>query len=87
MPASAARDYVIANVGARPADRDAIDKRILQSFFDGTGKIINSQDEVGGYPEVKEPVRRTLTLPDDGQSIEQWLAPFTREVEGPQAEG
>ncbi|MFP4158054.1 MAG: polysaccharide lyase family 1 protein [Opitutales bacterium] len=86
MPAEAAREYVLANVGARPADRDEIDKRILQTLLDGTGKIINSQDEVGGYPEVKEPVRRPLTLPDNGQSIEDWLAPFTREVEGPQAE-
>ena len=42
------------NAGARPWDRDKIDARIVQEAFEGTGRIINSEQEVGGYPAMKE---------------------------------
>lgn len=38
-------------VGARPWDRDPIDQRIITAALDGTGRIINSETEVGGYPD------------------------------------
>ncbi len=56
--ASNAYDRVLAGVGAvRPA-RDSVDRRILQEVATGTATfgrngIIDSQDEVGGYPELK----------------------------------
>jgi hypothetical protein len=37
-------------VGARPWDRDAVDARIVQQAVQGTTAIIDSQDDVGGYP-------------------------------------
>jgi hypothetical protein len=43
-------DNVLANCGARPWDRDPIDARIVADVRNGTGKIIDSEQEVGGYP-------------------------------------
>ena len=39
-----------ANVGARPWDRDAIDTRIVDLALSGSGAIIDSEADVGGYP-------------------------------------
>ncbi len=57
LPASDVRKYVLDNAGARPWDRDAIDRRIVQQVRDGTSRIPDSEREVGGYPELSE-VRR-----------------------------
>jgi pectate lyase len=54
LPASEVREYVLANAGARPWDRDAIDRRIVQQVREGTGKIPDSEQEVGGYPNLPE---------------------------------
>jgi hypothetical protein len=47
------KDLVLENSGARPWDRDEIDKRIIQQVKNGTNQIIDSEQEVGGYPQVK----------------------------------
>jgi hypothetical protein len=44
------QDRVIREAGARPWDRDAIDGRIVADVIEGRGAIINSEQEVGGYP-------------------------------------
>jgi hypothetical protein len=41
---------VLANTGARPWDRDALDRRIVQDVRDGTGRVIDDEKDVGGYP-------------------------------------
>ncbi|TCS15943.1 pectate lyase [Caulobacter sp. BK020] len=41
---------VLANAGARPWDRDAVDRRIVQEVGKGTGRVIDDENEVGGYP-------------------------------------
>lgn len=41
---------VLATCGARPEMRDPIDARIVDDVRKGTGKIIDSESEVGGYP-------------------------------------
>ncbi len=69
--------HVLKYSGARPADRDAVDKRLVEEFYNGSGKIINSQDEVGGYPKA-EPVYRELR--DCNGDIEKWLRRYTYEV-------
>ena len=43
----------------------------------GTARIIDSQDEVGGYPK-HEPVTRALDVPDKGRRA--WLEKLAREV-------
>jgi len=54
LSSSSAKDWVLANAGARPADRDAVDTRIVNDVINGTGKQINSQDEVGGWPNLEQ---------------------------------
>jgi len=70
--------YVLSNAGARPASRDSVDQRIINSVRTREGSIIDSQEEVGGYPDL-EPVHRKLTIPD--QNIQEWLEKMAEEVE------
>ncbi|MBC8868681.1 MAG: hypothetical protein H8E44_04660, partial [Planctomycetes bacterium] len=89
-PVGEVRDWVLANAGARPADRDPVDARVVQQIRSRTGKILKSQVDVGGWPELAEN-RRKLTVPDnpngddnrDGYTnLEEWLHGFTADVEG-----
>lgn len=43
---------ILANAGAVLPQRDSIDARIITEVENGTGEIIDSQDDVGGYPEI-----------------------------------
>jgi pectate lyase len=54
MPSTQVQDAVIANAGARPWDRDDIDRRILADTIEGRGAIIDSEQQVGGYPKHPE---------------------------------
>ena len=54
LPSAQVQDAVIANAGARPWDRDDVDRRILADTIEGRGRIIDSQEQVGGYPQQKE---------------------------------
>jgi len=54
LPSAKVQDAVIANVGARPWDRDDTDRRIVADVIEGRGEIIDSQEDVGGYPQMKE---------------------------------
>jgi pectate lyase len=65
------REHVLRYSGARPADRDAVDRRIVEQVRNGTGRIINCvapngttrcNRNGGGWPST--PLnRRALTLP------------------------
>lgn len=81
---------LINTSGAYPSARDSIDQRIISDLSSRTGRIIDSQDEVGGYPS-STPFIRSLTLPSspngdsDGDgytNLEEWLHDFARTVEG-----
>ena len=76
----AAREHVKRFVGARPAQRDAIDQRIIDSAFNGSAKIINSQTDVGGYPSY-QPVSRALVVPTKNRR--EWLEKLALEVTTP----
>ena len=54
MPAARVEEYVLANAGARRWDHDPVDERILRETRAGTGRVINTEAEVGGYPALKE---------------------------------
>jgi pectate lyase len=54
LPAIDVQDAVIENAGARPWDRDDIDRRIVANVIEGRGAIIDSETEVDGYPVVPE---------------------------------
>lgn len=51
LPSVEVQDWVIANAGARPWDRDDVDRRIVANVIEGRGKIIDHESEVGGYPQ------------------------------------
>ncbi|NRB20322.1 MAG: right-handed parallel beta-helix repeat-containing protein [Rhodobacteraceae bacterium] len=52
LPSSEVVDSVLENAGARYPALTATDARIIQSVIDGTGSIIDSPDDVGGYDPV-----------------------------------
>jgi len=60
---------VLASCGATLPLRDAVDNRIVREVKAGTGRIINSQNEVGGWPELKSDLPPKDTdrdgMPDD----------------------
>ncbi|HUQ69454.1 MAG TPA: hypothetical protein VM165_08030 [Planctomycetaceae bacterium] len=56
--------WVLQNAGARPRDRDAVDVRIVSEVVQRTGQIIDSQDDVGGWPALPE-THRTLEAAGD----------------------
>lgn len=78
LPSEDLLDYMVKNVGARPNDRDEIDRRIIQDLLDRSGEIIDSQEEVGGYPKHPESYHR-LDIPE--KDIESWLNKLARELE------
>ncbi|QRV17982.1 hypothetical protein JMJ58_23660 (plasmid) [Haloterrigena salifodinae] len=69
---------MLSGVGARPAH----DERILKHVCEGTGAIIDSQEDVGGYPDFEE-MTHALDVPDNG--LDEWLAQWARAVEDPAA--
>ncbi|MDR6550069.1 hypothetical protein [Paenibacillus qinlingensis] len=83
-------DWVLDNVGARPADRLPYENTIINNVRNGTGAIIDSIVEAGGWPVVQNNTR-TLVLPtspnadDDADgytNLEEWLETYSAEVEG-----
>jgi|SRR5690554_11657 len=68
-------EHVLQNVGARPWQRDSIDRRIIDSVRNKTGKIIDSQEEVGGYPHTKASYR-ALKVPANSADVPAWLESF-----------
>lgn len=92
------REHVLKYSGARPADRDAVDSRIISQTRAGTGRIINCvaangttrcQRNGGGYPSLAVN-RRALTLPANPKEVtasgytnlELWLHRMAAQVEG-----
>lgn len=48
-----AYERVLAGAGAVLPERDAVDTRIVNEVRNGTGKIIDDEEQVGGWPELK----------------------------------
>lgn len=89
---------VLTRAGARPADRDAVDKRIIEAVRNRTGRTINCvapngtarcERNAGGWPNLPMN-KRTLTLPSNPNEVtpsgytrlELWLHEMAAEVEG-----
>ena len=77
MPAIDVQDHVLANAGARPWDRDDIDRRILENAIEGRGKHIDSETEVGGYPKHAE-TRQVFVPADWDRDTMEPLKPLPR---------
>jgi len=63
LPSNQVEQYVLANAGARPWDRDHHDVRVLADVAEGRGRIIDRESEVGGYPQ-QEITRREFNPAD-----------------------
>ena len=91
-------DRVLAYAGARPTDRDVVDKRVVQTVKSRNGQIINCvasdgstrcSKNAGGWPTYAQN-RRTLTLPSNPNSVasngytnlENWLHSMDLNVAG-----
>jgi hypothetical protein len=81
--------FVLANAGARPADRDEVDARLVSEVSGRTGRLfVQSQNEVGGWPVLAFNTRR-LTTPNNPHNVaasgytllEEWLHSFSATVE------
>jgi hypothetical protein len=57
IAASAFQAYedVLTNAGARLPCLDAVDRRVLNDVRNGTGRIVNTPSEVGGWPDLTQP--------------------------------
>jgi hypothetical protein len=90
--------WVLGNAGARPADRDSVDKRVVSSVRNRTGQIINCvssngtsrcSKNAGGWPSYAYN-HRALTLPSNQSSIasngysnlENWLNTMDKSING-----
>ena len=89
MKSSKVEEFVIDNVGARPAERDAVDTRIVGDVIHRSGRIIDTPYQVGGWPNL-EKNRTTHSLPNnpfgdsDGDgytNIEEWFHEMASKVE------
>lgn len=80
LPVEQTEAYVLKNAGARPMARDEVDQRIIKDYLNRTGKIIDSQDQVGGYPKAA-PTYRKLEVPAKASDIEPWLEGYRSQVE------
>ncbi len=78
LPSEELEKHNLANAGARPADRTPHDERIIDQVRNRTGSFIESQTEVGGYPELAVTTHE-LTVPNGGTRA--WLRSWARRVE------
>lgn len=64
IPAVDVQRTVLANVGARPWDRDMRDVLLIAEVAEGRGEIIDHERQVGGYPPVVEATRKPFNPAD-----------------------
>jgi hypothetical protein len=83
------KDYVLANAGARPSDRDNVDQRAVDDVINDTGDLIDwhtdlGSDGLGGYQALAENAG-AWTMPADPHNVEasgyttleEWLHDFS----------
>ena len=58
LPTENLKAHLLENSGARPWNRDEVDKRIIKEVSESQNRIIDSENEVGGYPESKPTYRK-----------------------------
>lgn len=69
--------HVARFAGARPAQRDPIDQRIVAQALAGTARVIDSQNDVGGYPQY-EAAQQQVEVP--AKDRRGWLEKLARQV-------
>ncbi|AKM08589.1 Pectate lyase [Pelagerythrobacter marensis] len=96
LPSADVETTLLATAGARPWDRGEEEIRVLFYIAEGRGEIIDSEDEVGGYPELPEtaaPFReadwdlgtmtpRNGSYPGQKAGAQEHLSPRDRQMRG-----
>lgn len=80
IPAKKLESHHINAVGSRPAARTPQDERVISQLINRSGKIIDSQSEVGGYPDFSA-THQELEIPRDQDNVNDWFKNYTRKVE------
>lgn len=94
LPASEVETHVLATAGARPWDRSEMELRVLFFIAEGRGEVIDSEAEVGGYPEfdataapfdkrdwdMTSMTTRSGTMPGQKAGAQEHLSPRDREM-------
>jgi hypothetical protein len=88
MDVSKVEGYTLQYAGSRPADRDAVDARVIGNIRARRGDIIDSQSQVGGWPNlavnqraVALPANPNVTNASGYTNLELWLQDMARAVE------
>jgi hypothetical protein len=81
LTAQAAFAQVVSRVGAS-LPRDAVDARVIDQLLQQTGRIIDSQDEVGGWPADPEPREAPRDADRDGMA-DKWESRHGLDPEDP----
>jgi hypothetical protein len=68
MPAGKVKQWVLRYSGTRPADRDPVDKRLLQQIKDGTERIIDHPTDAGPIPNIPE-THAVAKVPSDPLAV------------------
>jgi len=63
LPSNQVQGWVLSSAGARPWDRDALDVQLISDVAEGRGKIIDSENDLHGYP-VQKPTSRPFVEAD-----------------------
>ncbi len=80
---------VLSYAGSRPMERDSVDRRIVNEVKSRSGRIIDSQNQVGGWPQLSK-TYKSLPIPsnpngdDDGDgytNIEELLHQMAQDLE------
>jgi pectate lyase len=84
LPSRDVETHVLALAGARPWDRDAHDIRVLFFIAEGRGEVIDDENEVGGFGDVKPTAAPFIETDWDLDTMEPISGIYPGQKRGPQ---
>ncbi|MGD9202689.1 MAG: hypothetical protein PVI26_14095, partial [Chitinispirillia bacterium] len=80
LPAKEALYEVLRTVGPHPGNRNPLNARHVKTVADGNGAIIDSESEVGGYPNYASTSRKLENIPSGAAARQAWLDSLEDEI-------
>lgn len=78
VPSSELRGWIVGNCGMRPTSRPAVDAALINNRLENADGLVDSQDDVGGYPDY-DSTTRALEIPSS--DIVEWVYGHKEAVE------